>query len=296
MRHRVLLVLVLITLLLSVPPIYARQAEERAWYYAITGDGQLIAYTVDGQTNTLIAGGVSQDAYGWRLDADTGLALLAVDGARSLYRLEPMTAAALMSLPGDVAAPSAGPGADEPLLRRLDGARWLVFDGGASWLAVGAGEPVQIGFYSPDVILHPAGQALSPDGRYLLVVDDPDFPARYRVWDTVAQDYVVQDSTGGPGDDVWSVQIAYGTGGFVVSRTLPAEAFLYRYADAAVVAVPAQDNRRYFEVLPDGATLFWQQRAQGELVPGIYHFDPAADVYTLLLPDARPLLLQATDR
>jgi len=288
-------VLILITLLLPAPATHARQSDEQVWYYAITGGGQLVAYTADRQMNTLIAGGVGQDAYGWRLDAETGMALLAVDGARGLYRLEPTAAALLSPIPGGPAAFSAGPGVDGPLLRRLNGARWLIFDGGVTWLAVGAGEPVQIGFYNPDVILHPAEQVLSPDGRYLLVVDDPDFPARYRVWDTAAQDYVAQGAGSQAGDDTWTVQIAYGTGGFVVSRTLPAEAFLYRYADAAAVAIPAQDNRRYFEVLSDGAVLFWQQRAQGDLAPGIYHFDPVADVYRLLLPDATPLPFRVAD-
>ncbi len=291
MRRRALFVFILMVLLLPIPATYARQAETQAWYFAITGGGQVVAYTADGQTNMLIAGGVNQDAYGWRLDAGTGMALLTVDGARGLYRLDSV-AALLSSLPGAMMTPSAGTEIGGPLLRRLDGARWLVFDGGASWLEVGAGEPVQIGFYNPDVILHPAGQVLSPDGRYLLVVDDPLFPTRYRVWDAVAQEYVAQGAGSQAGDDTWTVQIAYGTGGFVVSRTLPAEAFLYRYADAAAGAIPAQESRRYFEVTADGATLFWQQRAQGELAPGIYRFDPAADAYTLLLPDARPLILE----
>ncbi len=66
--------------------VAAVQAQDEAqWYWAWREDsGQLLSYTTDGQTNTLIEQGVTF-AHGWRLDAARGMMLVEQGESHDLY-------------------------------------------------------------------------------------------------------------------------------------------------------------------------------------------------------------------
>src|SRR5690349_23612869 len=76
MRMR-LLVLVGLILLLATR-VAAQSVDD--WYLAWTVDGQLLSFTADGAPKTLIEGGmVVGDAWAWRMDDGSVLALLGTD-------------------------------------------------------------------------------------------------------------------------------------------------------------------------------------------------------------------------
>jgi hypothetical protein len=144
-------------------------------------------------------------------------------------------------------------------------------------------EPVSIGYLNVLRILTNNNFTISPDGRFLLVVNGDD-PTEYGVYDFVAHDYALQESF----EDTSIISISYGEGGFVVSEDQERHQ-LYRYADSSLIPLP-DGAGYYFDVLTNGDVLFTQLEDTDERSSGLYRFSPEDDTFTLLVVDARAIV------
>jgi hypothetical protein len=161
--------------------------------------------------------------------------------------------------------------------------RLLLFTSGAGvWLAGVDSSPKRVGYWSPQKLTLPIDQLVSPDGRWVLILDDEK--TNWQVWDNMRQKYVAQ---GDPNRQYAIVGIQYYNQGFVVNENLQ-RFWLYRYADGATVTLPGE-RRIYFDVLPDAHVLYAEYDSNAER--GIYRYDPTADKAARLVPDSRPIVL-----
>jgi hypothetical protein len=141
-------------------------------------------------------------------------------------------------------------------------------------------DPVAIGYLNILRILTNNNLTMSPDGRFLLVVDGED-PTAYGVYDFVEQDYALQESF----EDTSIISISYGEGGFVVSEDTERH-ILYRYEDSTRIQLPDAGGF-YVDVLADGNLLFMQVEDGDVRAPGIYRYSPEDETFTLLVIDSR---------
>jgi hypothetical protein len=141
-------------------------------------------------------------------------------------------------------------------------------------------DPVAIGYMNYQRILTPYSQTWSPDGRYLLALNDSD-PVGYGVYDFIERRYVLADTLE-PAD---FITITYGEGGFVVSANQERH-LLYRYADSDKIDLP-EARGVYFDVLADGDPVFMQTEEAGGRGTSIFRYSPDDDAFALLVGDAQ---------
>jgi hypothetical protein len=166
----------------------------------------------------------------------------------------------------------------------LDEDSWLIYSGPANWVLRRDG-PAQALHFSPEKLLQPFEQLLSPDHRFILALNEDE--TGWQVWDNQQQKFALQSK---PGDRLIYAMIYYGDGGFVVEDGK--HFTLYRTGDGQVMDLPGAKGQ-YFESLADGRVLYFGTLPDTERQsPGIYLYNPADQQFTLLVEGGRPFPVQ----
>lgn len=161
-----------------------------------------------------------------------------------------------------------------------DDAELLLSVGDEIWLVRSDGTATQLGFAFDNT----APALWTRDQRLIITaaeVPDVDFnTGHYTIWDRE------QNKTVGAGAyETPPFWFDDGYGALMFEDIGNNQAILYRYQDERLFRLPAPLDSRYFGIThPNGKTLYGQKRAFGDMAPGIYEYDPEADVYDLLLP------------
>lgn len=154
-------------------------------------------------------------------------------------------------------------------------------DSDSMWLLSTDDQHVQLGKWSPEFVPMLITDLVSPDGRWVLVLDDAETVDNYRVLDLQNLETVIE---GSPEREYHILQITYGLGGFIVSEDLIHFQY-YRTSDGQVFDL-GEPPGLYWYVLADGTLLFNQYRIDDYLPLGIHRYNPDTQDYTLLVKNA----------
>jgi len=168
----------------------------------------------------------------------------------------------------------------------VDDDHLLLFVNNQFWLLSGDGESIRIGTFDQALGLR---ESISPDGRYVVVMDETQEPTAYRVWDNLTKTYVAEIA---PGKRVTKAGVIYAKDGFllyVASRKPVPPAVFYSYKDGKTMELPIPEAGHYVEVMSDTQFLF-EQRSGAE--SGIYRYDTTSNMTTLILKDGQAIALQ----
>jgi hypothetical protein len=166
----------------------------------------------------------------------------------------------------------------------------VIVNGSALWYLYGDGTTQELGLWEPISVFTPPTLTVSRDARWVLALEGTEKPLRYRVWDSVTREFVVERQlTKGV-----ALQINYGSGGFLVTEVGENRQFLYLDSPHLTKELTTEGNNLYFDILPDGTLLYAQLNKDQNRDAGIYRYDPVADSYQLLVKDVRPMFTQAS--
>jgi hypothetical protein len=266
------------------PPI-ASDAPGDNWLYirrnpeSRTNEFVLIAN--DGSTE--VVGAISEDnRVGLRLFDDTLFAAPLSCESECTVELRPLDGGKILTF--------AMPAVEGTLLpfRQLDDERLLVLEPGAGlfWLLDADDSATPLGYWTPQNIPVPAGEVLSPDGRWLFALNSESDPESYAMIDLATGEHVLESE---PDVAAVFVQPVYGEAAFIVTDWMGEQAYLYRPGDEAPIELPNADLGSYFAILPDGTVLYYGKADDNEQTQNIFRYDPTSGGYTLLVEAAAPL-------
>jgi hypothetical protein len=175
-------------------------------------------------------------------------------------------------------------------ITQVDDTHLLVSAGEGLWLLGTDGSTQQLGLWLPQTVVTPLDQVLSPDQRYLLVLDGAD-TSDYHVWDLQLNESVL---TGDPERDYNILQIFYTGAGFIVAENTRYFQF-YRYNDGRIFDL-GEAGGIFFDSTGDSALLYAHYRDSEERPRGIYRYDLENGEYLSLVQGALPLYVQTIRR
>lgn len=154
------------------------------------------------------------------------------------------------------------------------------------WLLSPDGEAQYLGAWSTHYGLEPR-EAVSPDGRWAITCDQPGYADRFQIWDVRANKQVMDVA-------VNAGIIPYFYSDHVVVRIpgSPGRVLVYDAQRDTLTEIP-EPSSGLFHPLPDGTLLYEQRGSDPYLAQGIYHHDPATDEFTLLVPNATAVWVDA---
>lgn len=138
-----------------------------------------------------------------------------------------------------------------------------------------------LGYWTSLSVWTPFDEIFSSDGRWLLVVNDPENPTLFSLWDTANQQTAFEIPYTEP------VEILYDDGGILIYEGTDIT-YLYLLSDELPVQLPHSDQGHYYAIADDGSILFWQYG--DTMPPGLYTYDAATESYTLLIEAAEVLI------
>jgi hypothetical protein len=180
-------------------------------------------------------------------------------------------------------------------LTRPNETTFLMIDGTDYYLLKTDSPPQLIGVRSPFVML--SDNILSPDDRWLTLLDKEDDPEFWFIWDTLEQApvYVAPN----PPDDLFFIyRISYYPTSQMIhvgyGRTDTFVIFDYTTGEAMTLPIVENETRSYFEVLSDGAVLLTRYDRETSTPLGIWRYDPMTEEMTQVLADGswRPITFQ----
>lgn len=127
---------------------------------------------------------------------------------------------------------------------------------------------------------------VSPDGRWLMLVDDAANPSKFFIWDTAAQSVAYEMPI--PTDvDFRVFSVVYDPTAlmFAVLNDGQESVIGLDYATAETFSLPTGENerRRYVEILADGSALYYQVNQEALDQSGIWRYDPETDAVSPIL-------------
>ncbi len=163
----------------------------------------------------------------------------------------------------------------------------LTFDSNDNfWLLRPRDTAIKLGSYDTTQTFMSITQLISPDGRYLLTQTTAGM---FSVLDLTSARPVAQIKGISVG------QIFYTAQGFTIhsygDTSGSDQAVAYRYSDGQTIPLPNAGTSLYFDMLPDGTLLDWNQTQTDSVgAAGIYRYNPATQTYTLIVANARVLV------
>jgi hypothetical protein len=170
-------------------------------------------------------------------------------------------------------------------LRWIDATRLLAAGQETIWLMNSDGTTQVLGYWSPMSVFVSRDAIASPDGRWVLVINDVEDPTHYSIVDTLTGTAVAT------GEMEVGAMVWYRDGGFLATNNQMRNFMLYRDVDQTVVWLPEVEKGQYLDVQPDGMVLYAQFVETDTRDPGLYRYDPAADTFTFLFDLMDPIAL-----
>lgn len=164
-----------------------------------------------------------------------------------------------------------------------DGTLLIYYLADSSFWSLGTdGSTTPIGYSNSQASFTRSAELISPDRRWLTVMNAEDDSTGYKVWDVQNGQYLLENDF--HEDNFSYLQVFYSEDGFVLWESSE-YAYAYRNTDQSIIELPLGEERNYFTILPDG-TLLYQQTSS----PGIYRYDPDTQTETLLVESGVPLV------
>jgi hypothetical protein len=240
--------------------------------YVISRSGDVEATEYDAPEDRIIQRFIGDYRVSWPILCETDCVMewqRMPDGEMLTFQLPDLSG-------GDIPNPVAPVGDDQLLIIPDSESLWLVSED----------EPVYLGAWSPEKVVTAPNRIVSPDGRWLLVLNDAETADEYRVADLQSGETVVE---GDPEREFHILQVFYGDAGFIVSEDALYFQY-YRTSDGKVFDL-GEPGGVYWNVLADGTLLFNHYRDE-DMARGIYRYDPDTQDYTLLLENALSLWVE----
>jgi hypothetical protein len=169
------------------------------------------------------------------------------------------------------------------LRAQVDASRLVVQIDDAFWLLTAGAEAALLGSFSAVNVFTPPENLISPDNQWLFVLNGP---TQYRLWHVATGNVAIEGEVG------QGVEVVHGIAGTIINQIEPNTSIFYRYQDGQRFDLPLSEADFYVDSLADGSLLYAQTREADGRAPGVYRYDPASGVYTLLVNNLFPLRLR----